>query len=158
MTSPENSSTSRSPVVRLELWPRQSSASGLARAEMVEIRRANRQVRFFLSQLAGRSRGAEARDGRGRPVDPAHPDARSFSIVGAFLAAARPSPWLYRRWMAAAHQAAAEILGDPSASVFDYNDAAEIDQEGVTALLDEIDARVTSPVDVDRPTPSGSGR
>ncbi len=85
----------------------------------------------------------------GRPVDPVHPDARSFSIVGAFLVAARPSPWLFRRWMAVAHEAAVEILGDPQADVFTYNDAPEIDQEGVLALLEEIDARVTPFVVVD---------
>ncbi len=94
----------------------------------------------------------------GRPVDPVHPDARSFSIVGAFLAAARPSPWLFRRWMALAHEAAVEILGDPQADIFAYNDAPEIDDEGLVALLDEIDAMVTPLVDVNRPAPGGQGR
>ena len=147
----------RGPALGLELWGQRSGTSGLARAEMVEIRRANRQVRTFLARRAGRSRGAEARDARGLAVDPIDPRARSFSIVGALLAAARPTPWLFRRWMAVAHEAAAEILGDPGADVFAYNDAVEIDEEGVAALLDEIDARVTPVVAVGPATPSGSG-
>lgn len=91
-------------------------------------------------------------------MDPAHPVARSFSLVGAFLAAVRPSPWLFRRWMALAHEAAAEILGDPQADIFAYNDAPEIDHEGIVALLEEIDARVTPLVDVTRSAPGGRGR
>lgn len=158
MTSQVYSSGVRGPQVSLELWGKGPSASGLARAEMVEIRRANRQVRSFLAGRAGRSRGAEARDAMGRPVDPAHPDARSFSIVGAFLAATRPSPWLFRRWMALAHEAAAEILGDPVTDIFAYNDAPEIGQDAIHALLEEIDARITPFVDVNRPAPSGRGR
>lgn len=158
MASQANPLGSGGPSLGLELWPGRPGGPSLAPSEILEIRRANRRVRGFLAGHAGRSRGAEARDGEGRPVDPMDPRARSFSLVGAFLAAARPSPWLFRRWMTAAHEAAAEILGDPDADVFAYNDAAEIDQEGVMALLDEIDARVTPLVDVDQPTPPGSGR
>lgn len=158
MTSQVCPSGVRGPFVGLELWHGRPGVSGLARSEMLEIRRANGRVRGFLARHAGRSRGAEARDGQGRPVDPAHPVARSFSLVGAFLAAVRPSPWLFRRWMALAHEAAAEILGDPQADIFAYNDAPEIDHEGIVALLEEIDARVTPLVDVTRSAPGGRGR
>jgi hypothetical protein len=37
--------------------------------------------------LRGWSRGAAARDGEGRPVDPSHPAARSWSLPGAVAAA-----------------------------------------------------------------------
>lgn len=146
------------PFVVPELWSRCASGRGFARAEILEVRRANRRVRGLLVRQGGHARGAEARDATGRPVDPADRRARSFSLVGAFLAVVRPSPWQFRAWMAVAHEAAAEILGDPCTDVFAYNDAVEIGLEELMALLDEIDARTTSPEDVSGPTPAGPGQ
>lgn len=134
---------------------RGAGATSLAGGEILEIRRANRQVRGLLARQAAQARGAEARNARGEPVDPTDPQARSFSIVGAFLATARLSPWQLRTWMAHAHGAAAEILGDPEADVFAFNDAAESDLGACMALLDEIDARVTPFVVVGRPARGG---
>lgn len=130
--------------------------AGFDAAGILGIRRANRRVRSLLARQVDQARGTEARDARGRPVDPVDPDARSFSIVGAFLASARPSPWQYSAWMGHAHGAAAEMLGDPDADIFAFNDADGIGLAACMALLDEIDARVTPLVEVGGRSPGGA--
>jgi hypothetical protein len=93
------------------------------------------------------TRGADARDGSGNPVDPWDDRAASWSLLGAIVAAlervAAKSGEMPLEHLAAALYAFAELIDDDSLA--DWNDAPARTQAAVLALLDRAAAACNAP-------------
>lgn len=127
---------------RLEIDAREADAPQLDAADFVELRRSIRVVRRLITGRLPLVKGLEAANGSGAPVDPLADDATGFCVNGAFLRASKPRPSLFVAWAELCHRAAGDLLGDPSADLFDYSDAAATRRCDLVALLDEVEARL----------------
>ena len=132
----------KGPGLRLEVQRSDGRPIALEADDIVELRRSIRVVRCMVERRLATLKSADALDEAGWPVDPLDDNAVRFSLPGAFLRANRSRTSLYVAWMRLCNAAAAQMLGDPTAGLFDYNDDPDIDQDALLDLLDEVAARL----------------
>ena len=132
----------KGPGLRLEVQRSHDRPIALEADDIVELRRSIRVVRCMVERRQALLKGEDAIDRAGRPVDPLDEQAVDFSLSGAFLRANRSRTSLYVAWVRLCNAAAADMLGDPAAALFDYSDDPDIDQDALLDLLDEVAARL----------------
>jgi hypothetical protein len=130
------------PELRLEGSHWHRDALPLDSADLAELRRSIRLVRRLVAGRMGLTRGAYAVNDAGEPVDPLDDSAERFCVSGAFVRVGKPSPPLFVTWTRLCHEAAGDLLGDPEADLFTYNDDPANGREELLELLDEVEARL----------------
>ena len=114
----------------------------LEAADFVELRRSIRVVRRLVAGRLALVKWTTAANDVGEPVDPLDDRARRFCVSGAFLRVSKPNPPLFVAWTRLCHQAAGELLGDPTGDLFSYNDDPAIGRGELIELLEEVEARL----------------
>ena len=132
----------KGPDLRLAVQRPSGRPMALEADDIVELRRSIRVVRCMVERRMVMLKGFDAEDDEGRPVDPLDVRAVRFALPSAFLRANRSRTSLYVAWMRLCNAAAADMLGDPAAGLFDYSDDPDIDQDALLDLLDEVAARL----------------
>jgi hypothetical protein len=107
-------------------------------------------VRRLLANPSRWTKECEARDARGRPIDPCDDAAASFCIVGAFLHLASPEIDDFRAWLRLADAAADDVTGGLCPDVYAFNDDFGTEHAAVLRLLDRMAELAAKP-----PRPAG---
>lgn len=130
------------PERRRPAGTRPDDALRLETADFAELRRSIGVVRRLVGGRMPLAKGVYAANDAGLAVDPLDDDAERFCVSGAFLKVANPSPPLFVAWTRLCHEAAGDLLGDPEADVFAYNDDPAVGRDELLDLLDEVEARL----------------